>query len=70
MYKDRWSNKFDIWYLKQSFRKDKKFKIWDFMKKNYINPEVQVAQFASMALMQAASPANLNIHTDIPGEQW
>ena len=27
------------------------------MKKNYINPQVQVAQFASMTLMQAASPA-------------
>ena len=25
------------------------------MKKNYINPAVQVAQFASMTLMQAAS---------------
>ena len=39
-------------------------------KKFYINPEVQVAQFASMALMQVASPADMNIHTDIPGEQW
>jgi len=27
------------------------------MKRNYNQPEVQVAQFASMALMQAASPA-------------
>ena len=27
------------------------------MKKNYINPEVQVAQFESMTLMQAASAA-------------
>ena len=41
------------------------------MKKNYINPSVQVAQFAPMALMQAASPAtDMNIHSDIPGEQW
>ena len=63
MYKDSWSNKFDIWNLK--------FKIWDFMKKNYINPSVQVAQFAPMSLMQAASPAatNMNI-VEIPGEQW
>ena len=27
------------------------------MTKTYIQPEVQVAQFASMTLMQAASPA-------------
>ena len=40
------------------------------MKKNYINPEVQVVQFASMALMQAASPANMNINSDIPSDQW
>lgn len=40
------------------------------MKKNYINPEVQVAQIASMALMQVASPANMNVHSDIPGDQW
>jgi len=41
------------------------------MKKNYINPEVQVAQIASMTLMEAASPANtMGIHTDIEGEQW
>ena len=40
------------------------------MKKNYINPEVLVAQFASMTLMQAVSPANiLGIH-DIEGDQW
>ena len=41
------------------------------MKKNYINPEVQVAQFASMTLMQAASPAGPTMGTnDIPGDQW
>ena len=41
------------------------------MKKHYNQPEVQVAQFASMTLMQAASPAyNMGIHTDIPGDQW
>ena len=41
------------------------------MKKNYINPSVQVAQFAPMSLMQAASPAatDMNI-VEIPGEQW
>ena len=41
------------------------------MKRNYNHPSVQVAQFAPMALMQAASPANtMGVHTDIPGEQW
>ena len=43
------------------------------MKKNYINPEVQVAQFASMSLMQAASPAGPgNTMGLIPqeGDQW
>ena len=42
------------------------------MKKNYINPEVQVAQYASMTLMQAASPAGPTIGTyDIPTyDQW
>ncbi len=41
------------------------------MKKQYNQPGVQVAQFASMTLMQAASPANtMGVHTDIPGEQW
>lgn len=41
------------------------------MKKNYINPQVQVAQFAPMSLMQAVSPATtMDVHTDIPGEQW
>ena len=42
------------------------------MKKNYINPEVQVAQYASMSLMKAASSpsggSKLNdIETD---DQW
>ena len=41
------------------------------MKKNYINPEVQVAQYASMSLMEAASPANtMGVHSDIPSDQW
>jgi len=41
------------------------------MKKHYNQPEVQVAQFASMTLMQAASPAN-NTFGIIPieGDQW
>ena len=40
-------------------------------RKIYSHPSVQVAQFASMGLMQAASPANtMGVHTDIPGEQW
>ena len=46
-------------------------KMVNLMKKHYINPDVQVAQFAPMALMQAASPAatNMNI-VEIPGDQW
>ena len=46
------------------------------MKKNYIHPEVQVAQFASMNLMQAASPAGPSsggglINSGIPtDDQW
>jgi hypothetical protein len=40
------------------------------MKKIYFQPEVQVAQFASMALMQAASPGNTMDTYDIEGEQW
>ncbi len=41
------------------------------MAKTYFQPEVTVAQFAPMTLMQAASPANtMGLHTDIPGEQW
>ena len=42
------------------------------MKKNYINPEVQVAQYASMTLMQAASAAGGNTmqFNNIEGEQW
>lgn len=40
------------------------------MKKQYNQPEVQVAQFASMNIMEAASPAGiLDIH-DIEGDQW
>ena len=39
-------------------------------KKIYNQPEVLVAQFASMTLMQVVSPANiLGIH-DIEGDQW
>ena len=40
------------------------------MKKNYINPSVQVAQIAAMALMQVASPANTMGMYDIPSDQW
>jgi len=44
------------------------------MKKNYINPAVQVAQFASMTLMQAASPAPAQTGLPITGgdtdQQW
>ena len=40
------------------------------MKKNYINPDVQVAQFASMSLMQVASPATTMGTYDIPSDQW
>ncbi len=40
------------------------------MKKLYNQPEVQVAQYASMSLMEAASPAtDMNI-VDIPSDQW
>jgi len=42
------------------------------MKKHYNQPEVQVAQFASMTLMQAASPAGGNTmnFNNIEGDQW
>jgi len=46
------------------------------MKKNYINPEVSVAQFACTNLMQAASPAggggtNPDVNIGIPtDDQW
>ena len=40
------------------------------MKRIYNQPEVLVAHFAPMSLMQAASPANMNIYTDIPSDQW
>ena len=45
-------------------------------KKNYINPEVSVAQFACTNLMQAASPAggggtNPDVNIGIPtDDQW
>ena len=44
------------------------------MKRIYNQPEVQVAQYASMTLMQAASGGgstqeNMGMN-DIPGEQW
>ena len=46
------------------------------MKKNYINPEVSVAQFACTNLMQAASPAggggaNQGVNAGMPtDDQW
>ena len=40
------------------------------MKRIYNQPEVQVAQFASMTLMQAASPADTMNMYNIEGEQW
>ena len=44
------------------------------MKKNYNQPAVQVAQFASMTLMQAASPAPAQTGLPIGGgdtdSQW
>ena len=42
------------------------------MKRIYNQPEVQVAQYASMTLMQAASPAGASTMNfkDIEGEQW
>jgi len=40
------------------------------MKKTYFQPEITVAQFASMTLMQAVSPANTFNMYDIEGEQW
>ena len=43
------------------------------MKKNYNQPAVQVAQFASMTLMQAASPAPSAEQMPIGGDtdtQW
>ena len=42
------------------------------MKKNYNQPEVTVAQFASMTLMQAASGAGdqMGLSSTITDEQW
>lgn len=40
------------------------------MKKNYINPEVQVAQVALESMVLAGSPANTMSFQDIPSEQW
>jgi len=40
------------------------------MKKNYINPQVQVAQIALESMVLAGSPAgSMGMH-DIEGEQW
>lgn len=41
------------------------------MKKNYINPEVQVTELASMPLMQAGSPAGDTMGLfGTTGDQW
>ena len=44
------------------------------MKKLYNQPEVQVAQIALESMVLAGSPApsggTMDIHTDIPGNQW
>ena len=40
------------------------------MKRNYNQPEVLVAQFASMTLMNAASPAPTMGFNDIDSDQW
>ena len=40
------------------------------MKKNYINPDVQVAQIALESMVLAGSPANTMGLNDIEGEQW
>ena len=39
-------------------------------KKQYLQPEVLVAQMASAMLMNTTSPTTVDVHTDIPGEQW
>lgn len=45
-------------------------KMVNVMKRIYNQPEVQVAQFASMTLMLGTSPTiNMDIN-DIPSEQW
>ena len=40
------------------------------MKKNYINPEVQVTELASMPLMQAGSPGSTMGLFGETGDQW
>ena len=40
------------------------------MKKNYINPEVLVAQIALESMVLAGSPGQSLDFKDIPGEQW
>ncbi len=42
------------------------------MKKNYINPSVQVAQIAleSMVLAGSSHANTMDIHSDIPSDQW
>ncbi len=41
-------------------------------KKIYNQPEIQIAQFASMSLMQAASPAGntMGMSSTITDDQW
>ena len=45
-------------------------KMVNVMKRIYNQPSVQVAQFAPMSLMQAASPANTMGIIPIEGDQW
>ena len=45
-------------------------KMVNVMKRIYNQPEVHVAQFVSMSLMQSASPANTMGLNDIEGDQW
>ena len=41
------------------------------MKKNYINPQVQVAQIALQSMVLAGSPTDtMGVHSDIEGDQW
>ena len=39
-------------------------------KKNYIQPEMQVARVALESMVLAGSSTTLDVHTDIEGEQW